>query len=279
MKKIVYIILLVFLFIFSCGCQKEDKYSKYVRIAVLANEEKNVSKILFINTDHEVVYELETEYVDEVVHIDDRLYVGKDKNNYQTINCVTIEFSKEIYVEKGVLLHYSENGSYVIYLDGKCNVIDKDGNRRQLEGYLLTYLVCNEFFYVIDYSNYLYCYSVNDYQLKSKTQLFNSEFFSLTEVAEKCYIVSNKGFTLVKEGKASDTYVYPNDFNEILNVYRDLIMVKENNEQMVYRVYFDEHKMLLEPVYEEIYYQNIDFNEIFEEYYDLGYKVVYYGEK
>ena len=46
-----------------------------------------------------------------------------------------------------------------------------------------------------------------------------------------------------------------------------------------YRVSFDEHKMKLEPVYEEVYYINIEFNELFEDYYKLGYKVVYYGEK
>lgn len=279
MKKRLYIVLLVVLILFSFGCQKEDKYSKYIRIAVLSNEEADVSKILFLNADHQVVYELETEFVDEVVHIDDRLYIGKDKNNYQTIDCIAIEFLDDIHVEKGILLHYSENGSYVIYLDGKCNVIDKAGTRRQLEGYLLNYLVCNDLFYMIDYSNYLYCYSVNDYELKSKTQLFNSEFISLTEVDDRCYIVSSRGFTLIEDGEAKETFVYPYDFNEVLSVYRDKIVVKENNEQMVYRVFFDEHKMKLEPIYDEIYYTNIKFNEIFKECYDLGYKVVYYGEK
>ncbi len=279
MRNKVYIILLIVLFLFSFGCQKEDKYSKYVRIAVLSNEETNDSKILFLDSDHKTVYELKTEYVDNAIHIEDKLYLGKDENKYQTIDCIEIKFLEDIYIEKGILLHYSENGSYVIYVDGKCQVFNKDGHKKDLEGYLLTSLACNEYFYLIDYSNYLYCYSVNDYTLLSKTQLFNSEYIGLTEVDEKCYIVSSRGFTLILDGKASETFVYPNDFNELLAVYRDKIMVRENNELMVYRVYFDEHKMKLEPIYEEIYYANINFNEYFKEYYDLGYKVVFYGEK
>jgi hypothetical protein len=159
------------------------------------------------------------------------------------------------------------------------NSIDKEGNKKELEGYLLTYLISNDCFYMVDYSNFLYCYNLSDYTLKSKIQLFNSEFFSLTEVNGKCYIVSSKGFTLIEEKEVTETFVYPYDFNEILNVTKDLIFVRENNEQVVYRVSFDEHKMKLEPVYEEVYYINIEFNELFEDYYKLGYKVVYYGEK
>lgn len=279
MKKIFLVILITFLFLFSFGCQKEDKYSKYTRIAILSNKETNDSKIMFMDNDHKIIYQLEAQFIDEAIHIGDKLYIGKDKNNYQTIDCVTIEFKDDIYVKEGMLLHYSENDSYIVYLNGKCNVIDKEGNKKELEGYLLTYLISNDCFYMVDYSNFLYCYNLSDYTLKSKIQLFNSEFFSLTEVNGKCYIVSSKGFTLIEEKEVTETFVYPYDFNEILNVTKDLIFVRENNEQVVYRVSFDEHKMKLEPVYEEVYYINIEFNELFEDYYKLGYKVVYYGEK
>ncbi|MGI6607923.1 MAG: hypothetical protein ACOX1F_02930 [Erysipelotrichaceae bacterium] len=279
MKKCIYIIL-VSVFILVCsGCQKEDKYSKYVRIAVLSNEDTNESKILFMDEKHHIIYQLEAEYVAEVFHIDDKLYVGNDKNNYHTIDCVTIKFLKDIYIEEGMLLHYSENGSYVVCLENKCLVVNKNGSKRDLEGYPLDYLVSNDSLYIIDYSNYLYWYSVNKYELKSKSRLFNSEFISLTEVDEKCYVVSDRGFSLIEHGEVTDTYVYPYDFNEVLNVYRNILIVTENNETVVYRVSFDKHSMKLEPVYDEIYYQNIQFNETFEEYYDLGYEVVFYGEK
>ena len=279
MKKRIDVLLICILILFSCGCQKEDKYAKYTRIAVLSNEESNESKILFMDDDHEVIFQLETEFVDEAIHIDDKLYLGKDKNNYQAIDCVDVEFLDNVNVKEGTLLHYSENGSYVVYKDGKCIVFDKSDNQRVMEGYLLTYLVCNDRFYMVDYSNFLYCYSINDYVLKSKTQLFNSEYIFLTEVDEKCYIVSSKGFTLIENDEVKDTFVYPYDFNEISAAKRDLLSVRENNEQMIYRVTFDEYKMILEPVYDEVYYADINFNELFEDYYKLGYKVVYYGEK
>ena len=279
MKKRVYILLILFLFMLFFGCLKEDKYSKYDRIAILSNADTNDSKILFMDNDHQVIYQLESEYVDEIVYIDDKLYIGKDKNNYQTIDCFNIEFLEDIYVKEGILLYYSENGNYVVDLAGKCNIIDTKGNKRELEGYLLTYLVSDDFFYMVDYSNYLYCYSLNEYSLISKSQLFNSEYISLTEVDNKCYIVSNKGFTLIQDGKATETYVYPYDFTRLLNVKKDMIIVNEKNEQMVYRVSFDEYKMILEPIYDEVYYKNIIFNEIFEDYYKLGYEVKYYGEK
>ena len=119
------ILLICILILFSCGCQKEDKYAKYTRIAVLSNEESNESKILFMDDDHEVIFQLETEFVDEAIHIDDKLYLGKDKNNYQAIDCVDVEFLDNVNVKEGTLLHYSENGSYVVYKDGKCIVFDK----------------------------------------------------------------------------------------------------------------------------------------------------------
>ena len=92
MKKRIDVLLICILILFSCGCQKEDKYAKYTRIAVLSNEESNESKILFMDDDHEVIFQLETEFVDEAIHIDDKLYLGKDKNNYQAIDCVDVEF-------------------------------------------------------------------------------------------------------------------------------------------------------------------------------------------
>ncbi|NLZ76230.1 MAG: hypothetical protein GX914_06980 [Erysipelotrichia bacterium] len=279
MKKKILVILIALLIVFPLGCQKEDKYSKYTRIVILSNKETDDSKILFMDNDHKIIYQLESQFIYEAIYIDDKLYVGKDKNNYQTIDCVTVEFTDDIYIKEGILLHYSKNGSYIVYLDGKCNVIDKEGNKKELEGYLLTQLVCNDCFYMVDYSNYLYCYNLSDYTLKSKIRLFNSEYISLTEVNDKCYIVSSKGFTLIEENEVTETFVYPYDFNEISNVRKDLIFVRENNEPVVYRVSFDEYKMILEPVYDEVYYADINFNELFEDYYKLGYKVVYYGEK
>ncbi|HQB33050.1 MAG TPA: hypothetical protein PLI19_06925, partial [Erysipelotrichaceae bacterium] len=259
MKKKIYVLLLVTLIVFSFGCQKEDKYSKYTRIAILSNEETNNSKILFMDDEHTVIYELESEYVDEVVYFNDKLFIGNDKNNYQTIDCINIAFSEDIYVKEGRLLYYLENGSYAVYLDGKCNVFDAGGNKKELEGYLLNYLVTRDYFYMVDYSNYLYCYSISDFSLLSKNQLFNSEYISLTEVEGKSYIVSSKGFTLIDQGKATETYVYPYDFNDVLNVKKDIIVVRENNEQVIYRVSFDEHRMKLEPIYDEIYYISIKY--------------------
>ena len=87
-----------------------------------------------------------------------------------------------------------------------------------------------------------------------------------------------QGFTLIENDEVKDTFVYPM-ISMKFQPQKSLLSVRENNEQMIYRVTFDEYKMKLEPIYEEVYYTNIIFEELFEEYYNLGYEIVYYGEK
>ena len=52
----------------------------------------------------------------------------------------------------------------------------------------------------------------------------------------------------------------------------------ENKQEVVYRVSFEKNQMVLKEELDELYYTSLDFKDIFKDYYEESYQVIYYLE-
>ena len=273
MKKFL-ILLITLLSLFGCANKANSVDTK--RIAILKNDSEDL--ILFLDNDDDILAEKKIEQSEYFYYQDSILYYSSDGSAYSGININTLEDSKGLKNVVGSLLVYQDDDSFITYQNGQAYTVDYFGVQTPLEGYLCFYCYDSKNFYMLDYSNFLYIYSREDYSLIKKERISGSNYLNFVVINDQVYLVNDNGYTSISEEDSNYTYIYPNDFNEIDNSYGDLLFVHENKEQAIYRVSFDNNKMVLTDVYDEIYYREIVYSQEFKDYYDQGYEVIWYQE-
>ncbi|MGN1399200.1 MAG: hypothetical protein ACI4WG_04290 [Erysipelotrichaceae bacterium] len=271
MKKVLTLII-VFLLLASFGCNKKITTE---RIAIISDD--HTTKVLLLDNDNKVLAEKEIEggYRFRLQNKD--LFYSPDGVEYFSFNIDDLSEGLKLDDVFGYLLYVIDSDRYVTYQDGKAVYVDKS-EQKYLEGYLSIYCGDDNYFYMVDYSNYLYIYQLSDFSLVTKQRVANSNYLNFAKIDEQVYLVNDYGYSLIEPTGCSSTFFYPNDFNQIDNNYGNLLFVVENKEEMVYRVSFSKNQMVLEEEYNEIYYESLDFAEIFEAYYQQGYQVITYLE-
>ncbi len=270
-KLIVFSLLLVCIF---GGCA--SKIIDTVRIAVISNNE--TEKILFLDNENKVLTEKEIALAQKFYYSEGVFYYSIDGQNYSGLDIYTLKNAKELKNVCGSLIAYNDDDSYITYQNGQAYTVDSLGVQTPLQGYLCSYAYNNSYFYMLDFSNFLYIYDLSDFSLVKRERVNSSNYLNFAVIDQKVYLVSNEGYTLINVEESNHTYFYPNDFNEILNNYGDLLFVKENREQVAYRVSFTDLQMKLSVEYNEIYYREIVYQQDFSSYYQDGYEVIYYRE-
>lgn len=270
MKKILFLILILSI-LWGCSQKIDTK-----RIAVLNKDSESL--ILFLDNDNNVLAKKNIDYADHFFYCNDIFYFSNDGSNYKGINIYNLKDSNKLTNIVGSPLLYNDDGSYITYQNGQAYVVDDFGMQTALAGFLCSYAYNDDYFYMLDYSNFLYIYSLDDYSLVKRERIESNNYINLSTIAQNVYLVNDKGYTLLEPSGKNKTYLYINDFNEILNNYSDMLFVIENKEQVVYRVSFSKNQMELTVVNDEIYYRQIIYETEFSEYYGQGYDVVFYRE-
>ncbi len=275
MKKCLIVLLVLFLLASLTGCKKVAKEESQVkRVAVLAKDETDEGKVIFLDIDNKEIKTITIEYPNETFHDDNVVYYSAKDNEYKGIRYDNFKETKTfenvfgyvLALRDDVIITYSSTGVSVVSADKKVE--------EYVNLYLASYYVSLDKLYLIDYSNILYIYNVADMTLINKYRVINSEFLSLTQIGDTVYLVSDNGYSEVKEDGLGMTYVYPLDFEEIYNAAGNMLFVAEKNERGIYTVSFDDHKMVLDTVLDEMYYTDVIYDVFFKEYYDEGFYVV-----
>ncbi len=273
MKKL-WIILIVLLLLSGCSADKNEIDTK--RIAILSNKEENL--ILFLDNDDDVLAEKKIELSEYFYYQDNNLYYSSDGKDYKGVNINSLEDVKGLKNIIGRLLVYQDDDSFITYQNGQAYTVDYFGAQTPLEGYMCLYCYDENYFYMLDYSNFLYVYSLKDYSLIKKERMPASNYLNFAVIDSQVYLANDNGYTSINIEEKNYTYLYPNDFTSIDNNYGNLIFVQENKEQVVYRISFVDNKMVLSDVYDEIYYRDIIYSDEFRDYYQSGYEVIWYRE-
>ena len=271
MKKSLLIVILSLLLVLI-GCQKKIDTK---RIAVVSNQKEN--KVLLLDNNNRVLAQKLIDGNYRFLLQNRLLFYSADGKEYKSFSIDDLSDSISLNNVFGYLLHVIDSNSFVTYQDGKAIYVKAD-QQKMLEGYLSTYIADDNYFYMLDYSNYLYIYNLADFSLVTKQRVNNSNYLNFVKIDNKVYLANDYGYSLIEPTGCSSTYYYPNDFNQIDNCYGDLLFVVENKEEVVYRVSFEKNQMVLKEELDELYYTSLDFKDIFKDYYEESYQVIYYLE-
>ncbi|MDO4378826.1 MAG: hypothetical protein Q4C64_06845 [Erysipelotrichia bacterium] len=272
MKKLIIISLFLACIFGGCSPKRIDT----ARIAVISDNK--TEKVLFLDNENKVLAEKEIDFSQKFYYSKGIFYYSMDGQNYMGIDIHTLKEAEKLKNVCGSLIVYNDDDSYITYQNGQAYTVDSLGVQTPLQGYLCAYAYDDSYFYMLDYSNFLYIYDLSDFSLVKRERVNSSNYLNFAVINQNVYLVSDEGYTLINAKESNHTYLYPNDFKEILNNYGDLLFVKENKEQVVYRVSFTDLQMKLSVEYDEIYYREIVYQQDFSSFYQDGYEVIYYRE-
>lgn len=274
MKKVICVFLVVFSLL--AGCQKKVE-TPVRRVVLLSLEEKNSGLALFYDEDFNLLYEKETVFPYRHYYDDTMVYLSDDGKNYVSIEYQSgKEGEKRTNIRHDIAILYRD--SYFADTNGGFCKFETDGSEVCVEGFISCYSYDDQYVYLINNSNTLIVCDIERFQEVNRIQLENSEFLAFTQIDGKTYIANDYGLTLLQEGQIQNTYVYPNDFQELKNINGRMIFFEEKQESVVYLISFDRYRMILTPYYNEEYYRKIDFDVEFKDYFEAGYQIVDFHE-
>lgn len=271
MKKVVSFIICLFL-VFLTGCQKEVKATDYV--AVLDQASSDSGLVVFLDENMKVIKEIKCVYPNTVNAYQSYIYISSDNIHYQSFDFVKQEKMDDI-VASGQLVGYKDGVSVIVGNDSVCFIKNEKElacNYNEVNGFYLD----DKYFYRVDRSSYISTYEIKTGDFVTNTTIRGGSIIGFTEIESNTYVVNNEGLTLLEDGKASMTYLYPVVIDEIISVRGNHLYCYLNDELVVYKMSFNKYQLVLTDELEEKYYQDTNLDKLFKSYLDKGYDIVYF---
>ena len=245
------------------------------KIAVFERAEDDSGLIAFLDEDDNTLQTLKIPYPIMTLYNDHSVYYSYDGEKYEGYNFITKKASKVIENVEEYPLSMSDDGGYVAYSDGVVYFHCPDGSESSSKIYLSDGGVTHKDLYcLIDSSNNLCVYDIkNNYNLLYKERLSSAEYLFLVVVNDEIYVVDDYGFTRVQKEGISMTYTYQVGFTSIYNVVLDHIFLEVDGDVVAYKIDFDKYHLILTEDKDESLYQDVDFDQLFADYYQQGYEL------
>ena len=272
MKKLLVILLMILL----CGCTQQ--FGEINTVAILGKAETDEAVIVLTDKIGNTVSK-EIPYPATEFFGDEAVYYSADRINYDSISYRTLKADDRITDVNGILLYHLKNGCTYIYENNELNVY-KNGKlvRSEPYGNIKMHKVEEKLLYQVDYRDVLRVYDVKDDTLLKETDISAIDVRNVTTVGGKTYLVSLRGYTLLKDYELDSTYVYPVSFDEIWNCRGKYISVVNGEELTTYKVSFDDYRMIMDNEYEEDFIGYVDFENRYSQWYEKGFEVIdFYG--
>ncbi len=273
MKRL--IVLLVLLFLLA-GCEKKETYS----VAVMERSSRDDGVVVFLDADGEVLSDKAIGYPYEVYFGPDAVYYTATGGDYQSLRYRDRSKGDELKNIRGTIVFHSEEKGTFEYVDSCLYMYDGKGqqiNHFEIDD-IEDYYASDDRIFLWNSSNDLYCFSTVTGDLLYMMRSASQGFITIGKVNGVCYLVDERGYTLLGEEGVGYTYVYPMAIEEVIGTYREYLSVNENGEMAVYKVSFDKYAMILTPEYDEKYWEDMDFEKMYPKYYEQGYEVMAYWE-
>lgn len=276
MKKVLILLMTLLL----CGCT--DSFGQIHTVAILGKAETDEAVIVFTDKAGNVASK-EIEYPAVEYFGDEAVYYSADRINYKSISYHSLKEDDEIRNINGILLYHMKNGCTYAYENNMLNVY-RNGNLARSESYGNVKMIKVEkgLLYQTDPDDILRIYDVRDDSLLKELDVSDLDVRNVTTVNGSTYLVSLRGYTLLKDYEIDSTFVYPVSFDEIWNCTGKYISVINGREVTAYRVSFDKYQMIMDQDYDDDFIGYVDFEKIYSEWYEKGYEVIdfhgYVGE-
>ncbi|MBQ1827004.1 MAG: hypothetical protein II126_03435, partial [Erysipelotrichaceae bacterium] len=217
---------------------------------------------------------IEIRYPASVFFDDKRVYYCLDELNYDSYRLS--DYGSDISVKNvgGYLLCVNDDGSF--FSQGQQLQFVSGDNRKSYDYAVMFSRRDESCFYIISMDGELVCFDRKSGELVSEYPLYSHEYLNLAYFDDTVYLVSEQGYTPLKDGKMTVTYLYQQDVGEIQGIFDRYLSTVQNDGNAVYRVSFDKYAINLEMMYDDYYYRDYDFGKIFRDYYDKGYVIVNY---
>lgn len=271
MKTVKYLLAALLLLVL-CGCH-ETAQVRY--LGVLQSSDKSTGLIVYLDEDYQEIGQQSclnplTFYKDEK-----SLYISADGSSYQGYALNGPQTTGSLRNITGELLVHNSNGSYYALQDNR--LVFHDGQQVSDMGqevFSLSY-ADEDYLYLVGYDNHL-----RVYDRKQARKIADSIIFDLPvgfgRIEGQTCLATDRGIAPLKDGQMDLTLLYPVSFTSVSNIIDDHIFGYEGEELAVYTVRFDGLQMRLELEKDEIYYREVDLDELFRSYQNEGWKLVYF---
>ena len=273
MKKL--IVLLLVLMVLT-GCEAKKTYS----VAVLERSSRDDGVVVFLDDNGAVLGDKAIDYPYEIYFGPDAVYYTATGGDFQSLRYSDRKKGDDLNNIRGTIVYHSESRGTFEYLESYLYMYDSKGeqiNHFEIDD-VEDYYASDDRLFLWNSSNDLYCFSVVTGDLLYMMRQVSQNYITIGKVNGECYLVDERGYTLLGQDGIGYTYVYPMAIEEVIGTYRDYVSVNENGEMAVYKVSFDKYAMKLTPEYDEKYFNDMDFEKMYPKYYQQGFEVMAYWE-
>ncbi|MBR0385280.1 MAG: hypothetical protein IJI05_01875 [Erysipelotrichaceae bacterium] len=251
------------------GCGNREKVAF---VAILEKTEENSAAVAFADKEGKMIFSKEIEIPAEVYFGDEAVYYSKDYITYDSVEYATFKSGDTLNDVPGFILYHLKGGFTVLFSNDVLKFM-KDGKtvkEYSWQGTSFTKAYKGKL-YVND-DIHLRIFSLEDGELLEEKMPVASMFSDLTEIDGRLYMATDYGFMDLEEGTV---YVYPRIFESIISCRDNVLTVSENGEICKYYVSIAANRMELKDDFDDEI-KNIDFEEMFPEWYEKGYEVVFF---